>query len=320
MVGFKANAGRPGFWSAVALLLLLTGCASQHYRAIQDHPGDLSSQARIEDVPFYPQEKFYCGPAALAMMLNWAEFTTTQEKVAEQVYTPGRKGTLPTDLLSGARRHGALAVEVASLRDMLGEIAAGNPVLVFQNLGLPLWPQWHFAVAFEYDLSNNTIVLHSGTEERHEININAFEKTWARADYWAITVTPPDQLPVHASVSATLDAASGLERAGQLTAAYEGYQAIGQRWPDNITAHIGLGNTLYSQGNYSGAADSYKAALQIDPEYAPAWNNLAYSLLEAGEYDVAIAAARQAIQHAGENSKNYQQTLGEIEKAAAVRQ
>lgn len=315
---FKANDGRPVTWSAVALLLLLTGCASQHYRAIQDEPGDLPSEARVADVPFFPQEKYYCGPAALAMMLNWSGFTTTQEEVAEQVYTPGRQGTLPTDLLSGARRHGALAVEVASLRDMLGEIAAGNPVLVFQNLGLSLWPQWHFAVAFEYDLPSNSLVLHSGTEERHKINFNAFEKTWERADYWAITVTPPDQLPAHASALAALDAAAGLERSRQLAAADKAYRTISQRWPDNITARMGLGNTLYSQGDYAAATDSYKMALQIDPEYAPAWNNLAYSLMETGDYDVAIAAARQAIQYAGENKTNYQQTLREIENAAAT--
>src|SRR2546422_3737218 len=44
-------------------------------------------------------------------------------------------------------RSGQLAVPVTTLSDLLAEVAAGHPVLVFQNLGLHWIPRWHFAVA-----------------------------------------------------------------------------------------------------------------------------------------------------------------------------
>lgn len=300
----------------VILLTLLGGCAAPGYKAIQDQPGDLPERAAVENVPFYPQEDYYCGPASLAMMLNWAGIPVTQEESARQVYTPGRQGTFPVDLLSGARRNGVLAVEVASLRDLLGEIAAGHPVLVFQNLGFGPWPQWHFAVAHEYELASETLVLHSGLNSNHVTNLNAFERTWARADYWAVTITKPDHLPARADVNAVISAAAGLERAGKLTAAATAYETIIRRWPDNLAARMGLGNVMYARDKFSAASKHYRAAIAINPEYAPAWNNLAYALSRLGHKHDAIDAAERAVALGEDNNDDYKDTLREMRNAS----
>lgn len=303
-------------WSATSLLLLLAACATPQYRAIEQQPGDLPLRASIDDVPFIAQDALYCGPASLAMALNWAGVDTNQAEVAEQVYTPGRDGTLPNDLLSGARRNGVLAVQVASLRDLLAELAAGHPVLVFQNLGLSFWPQWHFAVATGYDLEQGTLTLHSGTRADHVTDLSSFTRTWQRADSWAITVTPSDRLPQRADAAAILSGAAGLERAGRLPAARQSYQALSERWPENVTVWMGLGNTSYQLEQYDRAIESFRAALEIEPEYAPAWNNLAYSLLQSGEHEAALAAARRAVEFAGDDTERYRQTLTEIKARA----
>lgn len=298
----------------VVLLAVLGGCAAPGHRAIQENPGDLPARAAVEGVPFYPQDAYYCGPASLAMMLTWAGIPITQEEIAGQVYTPGRRGTLPIDLLTGARRNGALAVKVASMRDLLREIAAGHPVLIFQNLGLDWWPQWHFAVAFEYDLGSGTLVLHSGTTERRITDLDAFERTWRRADYWAITVTQPDELPHTADVEAIVGAAAGLERAGQYQAAATAYETILGRWAGNIPALMGLGNVLYVQQKFEAAAGRFRAVIRIDPGYAPAWNNLAYALAGTGHQQEALEAAERAVS-LGKDNSNYRDTLREIRAA-----
>lgn len=301
----------PG-WLLILLLALTGGCAAPGYKAIQGQPGDLPARAAVDGVPFYPQEDYYCGPASLAMMLTWAGIPANQQDIAEQVYTAGRQGTFPSDIMAGARRNGALAVQVRSLRDLLGEIAAGHPVLVFQNLGLKLWPQWHFAVAFEYDLSNDQLVLHSGTQARRVTDLNAFERTWRRGDYWAITVTQPDALPATAAIKDILAGAAGLERSDQLAAAAMAYRTIIKRWPENIAARMGLGNVMYAREDFQAAAQSFEAALELDSEYAPAWNNLAYALAALDRREDAIKAAERAVAISkGENS-NYQNTLEEM--------
>lgn len=61
-----------GVWRALvvaALAAALGACATpQTDRLIQDR-GALPAQARVEHVPFFPQEELHCGPAALAMAL-----------------------------------------------------------------------------------------------------------------------------------------------------------------------------------------------------------------------------------------------------------
>jgi hypothetical protein len=295
------------------LLLLLSGCTAPQTRLLLQQPFAIPQRAEINNVPFYPQEDYYCGPASLAMVLSWAGIPADQHDIANQIYTPGKQGTLPPDVLAGARRNGALAIEVNTLDDMLAEIAAGNPVMVFQNLGLTIWPQWHFAVAIGYDLDNESLILHSGLDPRRIHNLNAFEKTWQRADYWAITVTSPDHLPLQATEISALQAAAGLERAEQHVAAITAYQTISSRWPDSIIARMGLGNTEYKRGNYADATTAFREAIQINQTYAPAWNNLANTLAAQGLKNEAVAAAHKAVTLDAGNV-HYQTTLDEISK------
>jgi tetratricopeptide (TPR) repeat protein len=294
------------------LLLLLTGCAAPQTRGILQQANTLPEQAFISDVPFYPQEKFYCGPASLAMMLNWAGIPANQEDIAKLIYTPGRQGTLPVDILSGSRRNGALAVEVNTLHDLLNEIAAGHPVLVFQNLGLKMFPIWHFAVVIGYDLNERTLILHSGVDSQRFTDLYTFEKTWQRAEYWAVTIMQADSLPKAATELSVLKAASGLEQAGQYNAAITAYNSISERWPQSTIAHIGLGNTYYKLGNFSAAARSFKMATQIDTSNAAAWNNLANALAAQGLYQDAVTAAHNAVANSGVEDTIYRNTLEEI--------
>ena len=306
------NSGKLAGLAWALSALVLHGCSAPQTRHILAQPDTLPERAAVPDVPFIPQKEYYCGPASLAMMLGWAGIPADQESLADQVYTPGKQGTLPLDVLAAARRNGALAVDVKSLHDLLAEIAAGHPVMVFQNLGLKIWPRWHFAVAVGYDLPREQLVLHSGTDPRRLTNLNAFERTWRRAGYWAVTVTTPDRLPAEADELPVLRAAAGIERAGRFDAARTAYRTISGRWPDSIIARMGLGNVAYKQGDHFEAAAAFREAIGINDTYAPAWHNLANALAAQGLRDEAIAAARQAVELGGEHLKVYRLTLDEI--------
>lgn len=297
---------------ASLVLLLLTACSAPQYRNISQNPVDIPTRATVIGVPFYPQEAYYCGPASLAMMLSWSGENVSQSAIAEQIYTPARKGTLPPDILTGARRHGVLAIQVDSLNELLSHLADGYPVLVFQNLGLTFLPRWHYAVAYAYDLSTGELLLHSGTEEQHVLSLETFENTWKRADYWAITVTQPDDLPPQSGLNASLKAANGLEQARRYQEAATAFRSIANRWQDNIPARMGLGNALYATGDYESAVTAFLEATNINPDFAPAWNNLAHVLGKLGQTQAAIAAAERAIA-LEENNDLYQETLKEIE-------
>lgn len=300
----------------LALLLGLAACATPQLDAIEHDRGGLPARADVAGVPFYPQQAFYCGPASLAMALTWSGVPIGQAALAPAVFTPGKTGSLRTDMVAAARRHGRLAVPVTDLRGLLAELAAGRPVIVFQNLAFDWYPQWHFAVAVAYDLDaadgRGQLVLHSGTMERHLVALNTFERTWRRGGYWGLLVLPPGEMPVDADSATLIEAAIGLERAGQYRAAADAYAAIRQRWPSSAEAALGHGNALYSLGDFAPAAAAFRSATVRKPDDPIPWNNLAMALDKLDRREDALTAIHRAIQLAGANAEPYRRTLREI--------
>lgn len=293
---------------------MVGGCTTaQQTRDLLESPGALPVKASVSGVPFYPQEKYYCGPAATAMILGWSGLPVTQEQMAKQVYTPGREGTLQPDIIAAMRRNGRLAIPVHTLRDLLDEIAAGRPILVFQNLALDFYPQWHYAVATGYDLDAGELIMNTGIWENRPVALSTFEHTWRRGGYWALVVLKPGQMPVAADEDEVLRAVAGLERVKRPADAAVAYQAVLKRWPRSFAAWMGLGNARYALADYAGAEAAWRAATTADTDSpAPAWNNLAYALQAQGRKLEAIEAAEKAVELGGADEANYRATLDEI--------
>jgi tetratricopeptide (TPR) repeat protein len=265
----------------VLALALLSGCATapQSQRISQTVPADLPPRAELTDTAFFPQEDYQCGPAALATVLVGQGIEVTPEELVREVYVPERQGSLQAEMRAAARARGLVAYRLRpELADILAEVAAGNPVLVFQNLGLGLAPRWHYAVVIGYDLDAGLIVLRSGTIERHVNDLPRFERTWARGERWAFVALPPDRLPTTAEPLAWLRAVNELEQTGMLTAAASGYQAAMQRWPEQHIGYLGLANTHFAVGEFALAERALRDLLQRQPQRHEAWNNLAHVL------------------------------------------
>ncbi len=305
--------------AVLALMALALGaCTTPQTTALIDAPGSLPLQAEVSDVPFFPQEDFYCGPAALATVLSWSGLSAEPEALGARVYTPVRHGTLQNDILAGARREGRLAVAVNSLRDLMTEIAAGHPVLVFENLSFGWYPKWHYAVAVAYNLDRREITLRSGREPEHVTSMDTFERTWKRGGNWALVVLKPDDLPARANVADVERAAASLERNGQLREAATAYSSILTRWPDSYVALIGLGNVSYNAGDLASAERALRQAVIVRPERGEAWNNLAYVLAAGGRQKEALYAAQQAISLSSDVDGPYHDTKRELSGRSLV--
>ena len=297
---------------AVLAAAALAACASPARLDLDGLPPGVPERVEIAAVPFVPQDELYCGPAALATTLSWSGAAVSQAELAPAVFTPGRAGSLQQDMLSAARRHGRLAVPVTDLSALLAELAAGHPVLVLQNLGLALAPRWHYAVAIGYDRAAGELVLRSGREARRRVSFATFERTWARADHWALAILPPDRLPATAGAADLLQAAAALERSGRPGAAATAYQTMLQRRPDSLGALIGLANAHYGAGEIAAAEDALRRATRAHPDSAAAWNNLAHVLAESGRREAALAAAGQAVELGGPLAETARATRAEI--------
>jgi tetratricopeptide (TPR) repeat protein len=298
----------------IFLAVLLTGCATQPRALLQQSSSELPPRAELAATPFFPQERYQCGPAALAMSLAMAGIDVTPEALKPQVYVPQREGSLQPEMLATARRNGAVAITIPpSLEALLTELAAGHPVLVLQNLSLAWIPLWHYAVAIGYDLEQDEIILRSGTTERLVMPLFTFEKTWERSNRWGMVTLPPGRLPATAGEAAVVDALLAFEKTSDASHAHKAYASALQRWPHNLALQLGLGNTAYAAGDRRAAAAAFRQATQEHPDNAPAFINLATVLLELGDVKQARQAAENALALGGPWRETAATTLQAIE-------
>ncbi len=294
-------------------LLVLGGCATQQASALLAHrPAQLPDFVELASVPFFPQEEQQCGPAALATVLAYAGVATTPEALAEQVYDPEREASLQAEMAAATRRHGLIAYPLAPrLQDLLREIWDGNPVVVLENLSLPIHPDWRYAVVVGYDLPTKAVLLRSGRSFRMKMALDDFERSWARSGYWALLAVPPDQLPATADADRYAAAAIALERVSP-AAARRAYATALERWPHDLRARLGLGNTAYAAGDLPAAEAAYRSAVRDHPDAADAWNNLARTLHRLHRKDEALGAAERAVALGGPRQARYRETLRTI--------
>ncbi len=306
-----------GLLLAVCLGLGLVSCA--HRGSVLEHAGDLPPRVELSATPFFPQERYQCGPAALATVLGAEGSAVAPESLVSEVYLPSRKGSLQAEMVAAARKRGKLAVPVSPTLDgLLAEVAAGHPVLVLQNLGLDWLPRWHYAVAIGYDLEQRTIILRSGTEARRLTPFDVFHKTWDRSGRWGLLVLEPGALPARADPASYLAAASTLETLGKHDAAATAYRAATARWPDHAAAWLALGNSHYARRALPEAEAAFRAAVGAQADAAPAWNNLAYALAGRGCIEAARKAARCAARIAPAE-RTFAETLEDMEKRMGKR-
>jgi len=302
--------------AAGILLLGLAGCATPQLQALlgSDSPG-LPQRVELDAVPFYAQDEYQCGPAALAMVLEAGGKAIGPDALRPQVFVPERQGSLQVEMLAAARRNGFVAIELKpSLSDLLAEIAAGTPVVVLQNLALDWYPAWHYAVAIGYDLKEQQIVLRSGTDRRLEMPLSTFERTWQRSGYWAMLALPPGRFPVSVGSAEYLSAVTKLEKAGPPESAQAAYQSALQRWPDQFTALMGAGNTAYRAGDFEEAERAFRRATVVFPRSVAAHNNLAQTLADLDRHDEALSEARTAVGLGGPLEDTSIRTLDAIVK------
>jgi hypothetical protein len=298
----------------LAFFLLLNACAATGVReAVQNK--DLPRQHELTKTPFFPQELYHCGPAALATALNAIDINVTPDQLVPEVYIPARQGSLQIEMLAASRRHGALSVKVAPRLDaVLKEVAAGNVVVVMQNLGLSWAPSWHYAVVVGYNLEQEKVWLRSGTFERFEMTLSTFQRTWARSEYWAFVALKPGSLPASDDPDAVAKAIVAFEKNSNKKDAYLSYDAAVKRWPNHLVLLMGLGNSAYALGNYSHATSAFRDVTAAHPDSAAAHNNLANMLMMLGDAKAAKLAAEKALTLVGDDQAMRVQIVKTIEE------
>lgn len=311
----------------VCLAALLGGCANLVPQTSKLHdegmPEGLPKHVELTEVPFFPQDEYQCGPAALATVLAAYDVPVTPEQLVPEVYLPERKGSLQVEMLAAARRHGLISYRIRpSLEALMREVASGNPVILLQNLGLR--NGWHYAVAVGWDYDDGMLILRSGEDKRKEMRFPFNEFAWMRSGYWAMVAVPPERIPVTAEEKGWLAAVAAFEHAGDTQRARVAYTRFLERWPGNTTASVGLANTLHALGELKEAERVLREAERRAPDSVIVLNNLAQTLSDQGRDAEALPIIERAAAAGGPFAKAVAETregiLSKLRKPAAAGQ
>lgn len=142
----------------------------------------------ITAVPFIPQRRNRCGPAALAMVFHYYRVPIKAEDLAREIYQKDLSGTLNLDLLVAARRHGFTArAQSGDLKTVKDFIRREVPViaLVRPRSGSK---QYHFLVICGFDDGDRQLTVHSGRRRGEKISYPAFRRQWRSGRNWMLTV------------------------------------------------------------------------------------------------------------------------------------
>ncbi len=296
-------------------ILTLSGCASlKGPDAIPGLPANLPEAAQVQGVPYFPQQESLCGPAALATVLGYSGVSVTPEALIPQVYTPALKGSLQLDLIGATRHAGRVPYRIdPTLAALFEEVAAGHPVLILQKVGV-LEGDWHFAVVVGYDRTTGQVTLHSGPAMPLQMSLAQFDRSWAESDRWGLVTSVPEQIPGSATEVHYLKQIAALESI-RPDVAHAAYVASLKRWPNSLTALMGLGNLAFDAGQYTEAVRYFNDAATAHPDAGDAFNNLAQAYARSHQWHEAEEAAQHALALGGNHIEIYRRTRDEIQRA-----
>lgn len=173
--------GRPSILCVI--LCWLFACAGTPYLK------EPKSLRLIENVPFFPQETFQCGPASLSGVLNYWGVDVSPEEIATEIYSPSARGTLNLDMVLYAEKKGLKAIHYrGNVDDIKNKIYLGYPVIVLVDLGFWFYQQNHFMVVVGYH--ENGFIANSGKDPLKPIPLRDFIKAWERTKSWTLLITP----------------------------------------------------------------------------------------------------------------------------------
>lgn len=283
---------RPGFVLAVCVL---AGCVAPQTKSLRAASVS-AAPVLLKAVPFFPQDDYQCGPAALASLLSWSGKPVTPGLLVPEVYVPGRKGSFGVEMVATARRHGRLMYPLApELGALLTALEQGYPVLVLQNNGLGIYPVWHFAVVIGADRAQEKLWLHSGRTEKLEISFSVFERTWARGGYWATLLFDPSSFPETLDASVVIRELAMMDKVGAVKEAQAGFARAVITWPEQKTGWLGLASSSMQLGDMKLAESMLRELVRRRPHYGPGLNNLADLLLKTKRPEEALPFAERAV-------------------------
>lgn len=172
-------------------LLALIGCTAGSGSRASDLPTPIGS-GKVENIPFYPQLAFQCGPASLAGVLTFYGEDVTPDEVADAIFRKHIRGTVTLDMVLYARHKGFSARWYSgSVDDIRRSVNEGVPLIVMVDLGFANVTNNHYMVVVGY--SPEGVIVNSAKSREKLITWNHFLTRWDRTERWTLRIQSKTQ-------------------------------------------------------------------------------------------------------------------------------
>jgi predicted double-glycine peptidase len=162
------------------LLVFLCSCATVN---------NISQSHTIENIPFYPQTSYQCGPASLAGALSYWGIKVTPDEIAGEIYSDSARGTLSIDMVLYAQKKGLMAIQYeGNIDDLRKNIDSGYPIIVLVDYGFSLIQTNHFMVVIGYN--EHGVIVNSGKDKNKFIVERDFMNSWKKTGFWTLLIKP----------------------------------------------------------------------------------------------------------------------------------
>ena len=135
----------------------------------------------IENVPFVKQKDKFCGPAAMASVMQFYDQNIDQDEIAQEVYIPELNGALISEMENFARGNGytteATNGDIESLKSTIDDQL---PVILLVDKGKWKVSVPHYYVAYGYNDEKRVILLHTGFKSEQEISFDKLDSEWKK--------------------------------------------------------------------------------------------------------------------------------------------
>jgi tetratricopeptide (TPR) repeat protein len=247
------------------------------------------------NVPFYPQEQFYCGPTTLAEVFEYYGTKVAINEIAQQTFVPGKEGTFKPEMVAATRANNFIAYsKKGSLKELVKLLNNGHPVIIFQNNGFSWSPLWHFAVVTGYDLASQQFVLHSGITQDYQIPFSLLERTWRAGDFWMLTPLPIATISDALTPYVYIKSANDLIETNNPDQGIKSLIAATEYWPDYWLSYFLIANG-YIDHNLELAIEWFEKGAHIADLPEEYLNNYGYALFLNGEIQKGTNLLKEAL-------------------------
>lgn len=148
--------------------------------------------ARIDGVPFHPQDDYQCGPASLASVLNFHGDPVTPDQIARDIFRRDLGGALSLDMVLYARKRGHRAEWYnGGPDDIIRAVARNRPLIIMVDYGFANLSKNHFMVVIGY--GPDGVIAHNGRAREARIPWSDLVGPWRRANSWTLRIEPGSQ-------------------------------------------------------------------------------------------------------------------------------